>query len=66
MTTQPALAVSAIGAVEPVEVHVINGAQHRPDQMILGQPVSQRRRQQQHLLTIARDEVLAHLGMVLN
>ena len=34
--------------------------------MILRQPIRQRRRQQQHLATVARDEVLTHPEIVIN
>jgi hypothetical protein len=61
-----ALPIGAIRPIEPVQIHLINRPQHRPHQMILRQPIHQRRRQQQHLPTITRNEVLTHPNIVLS
>ena len=61
-----ALPVRAIRPIKPIEIHLLDRAQHRPHEMILRQPIRQRRRQQQHPSAVARDEVLTHPGMVLN
>lgn len=57
---------SAIGGWQRVQVHLLDRAEHRPDEVILRQPISQRRRQQERLAAVTRDEVLTHPGMVLN
>ena len=61
-----ALTIGAIRPIEAVQVHLLHRAEHRPDQMILRQPIRKRRRQQKRLTTVTRDEVLSHPDMVLN
>jgi hypothetical protein len=56
--------VAAIGPIERIEIQLRHRLQHEPRQMVLGQPLPQRRRQQQLLITITRDEVLGHAGIV--
>jgi hypothetical protein len=51
---------------EPVQIHRIDRAQHRPHQMILRQPLAQRRRHQQHLPTLTTHEFSSHTGSPLN
>ncbi len=51
---------------EPIKVHLINGTKHRPHQVLLRQPLSQRRRHQQQLTTIDRYEISSHPRSVLN
>ena len=52
--------------IEPVQVHLLDRAKHRPHKVILRQPIPQRRRQQHHLPTVTRNEVLTHPRMVIN
>ncbi len=42
---------------EPIQVHHLHSAEHRPHQVVLGQPLRQRRRHQQHLTTVTRNEI---------
>ena len=58
--------VSAIGAIKRGQIELAHGIDHTPRQVILRQPLTQARRQQQHLLAITRQEVLRHPGIVLN
>jgi hypothetical protein len=53
-------AVTAIGRIERPEIQLRNALKHEPGQVVLRQPLAQRRRQQQLLITIARQEVLGH------
>jgi hypothetical protein len=62
---RPTPAVVAIAGQERAQVHRLDGIEHEPRQVVLRQPLTQARRQQQLLLTITRDEVLRHPGMVL-
>src|SRR5271169_3319933 len=61
-TTPPVL---AIAGVEGREVDVLDRVDHEPRQMVLRQPLAQRRGHQQQLLTITLDEVLWHPRSVL-
>jgi hypothetical protein len=63
---RPSLPVVSIRAIKRAQIHLLHRAQNRPRQMILRQPIPQRRRQQQHLISIRNDEVLTHHTMVLN
>ena len=63
---RPALTIGSILAIKPVEVHLINRPQHRPDEVIVFQPIRQRRRQKHHLAAVTSHEVLSHPQMVLN
>jgi hypothetical protein len=60
------LTIRPIRPVERVQVHLLDRAQHRPDEVILRQPIRQRRRQQHHLAAVTRDEVLTHPRIVIN
>ena len=62
---RPALAVVAVGRVERLQIQRRDGVDDEPREMTLGQPLAQARRQQQLLITITREEVLRHPGMVL-
>jgi hypothetical protein len=48
-------AVVAIAGVERGQIHLANGVEHEPRQMLLGQPLAQARRQQQLLLAVTRE-----------
>jgi len=48
------------------QVKLIDYVQHIPSQMIVGQPVPQTGRQQQLLLSIARQKVLRHADILLS
>jgi hypothetical protein len=65
LISRPAAAIAAISRVEPLEVHLLDRRQHEPRQMVLRQPLAHIRRHQKRLLTITRDEALAHRQMVL-
>ena len=58
-----AMTVRAIGRVERLQVEPADCVDHEPRQMILRQPIPQRRRQKKRLLTITIDEVLGHAGI---
>jgi hypothetical protein len=58
--------VGAIGGKERGQIKLANYVDHKPREVILGQPLAQARRQQQLLLAIARQEVLRHPGILLN
>jgi hypothetical protein len=59
-------AVLAIARVERRQIDVLDGVDHEPRQMVLRQPLAQRGRHQQQLLTITLDEVLSHAQKCLN
>src|SRR5207302_5258705 len=58
--------VLAIARVERREVDVPDRVDHEPRQMVLRQPLAQRGRHQQQLLTVTLDEVLSHAQKCLN
>ena len=60
-----AVAVPTVSGVERRQIHAGDRVEHEPREVILGQPVAQRRRHQQHLIPITRQEVLRHPGIVL-
>jgi hypothetical protein len=62
---RPTMAVGRIGREERGQIHLRDRVDHKPRQVILGQPLAQARRQQQLLLAITRQEVLRHPRMVL-
>jgi hypothetical protein len=45
---------------EPVQVHLLHRSQHRPHQVILSQPLTQRRRHQQQLPTLTTHKFSSH------
>jgi hypothetical protein len=61
-----AVAVGSIGGVEGLEVERLDGIDHEPGEVVLGEPVAQVRRQEQRLVAVAGDEVLGHAWMVQN
>jgi hypothetical protein len=61
----PPVPVLAIHGVERGEIHLRDRLDHEPREVPLRQPIPDVRRQQKRLLTIGRDEVLAHTGIVL-
>jgi hypothetical protein len=65
LVRRPAVAVLAIGRIERRQIHRLDGVDDKPRQMALGQPLPQRRRQQQLLVPIAAKKVLRHPEMVL-
>jgi hypothetical protein len=58
--------VPAIGGIERRQIHLLDRGQHEPRQVVLRQPIAHARRQQQHLLTVTRNEVLRHDRIVQN
>jgi hypothetical protein len=59
-----AVAIGPVVGIEAAQVHVLDRGQDRPHQVILRQPLKQRRRHQKHLLTITFDELGSHAGIV--
>ena len=57
--------VGAIGSKERGQIQLADRVDHKPGEVILGQPLAQARRQQQLLLAITRQEVLRHPDIVL-
>ena len=60
------VAVSAIRRIERREIQPLHRVDHEPRQMILRQPLPQRRRHQKRLLTTTFNKVLTHPGIQLN
>ena len=58
--------VGAIRGKERSQIELADRVDHKPREVILSQPLTQARRQQQLLLAITRQEVLRHPGIVLN
>jgi hypothetical protein len=58
------MAIGAVIGVELVQNHLRHRIDHEPREVILRQPLAQRRRHQKDLLTITSDEVLSHDGIV--
>ena len=58
-------AVLAISRIKRRQVHLGDRLQHKPREVILGQPLPQARREQQLLIAITRQEVLRHPRRVL-
>jgi hypothetical protein len=57
---RPTMPISPIGGVEARKIELLDRLEDAPHQVILGHPVGHRRRHQEHLLTINRNEVLTH------
>jgi hypothetical protein len=62
---RPAMPVIAIVRIKRPQIELRDGIDHTPRQVALGQPLAQTRRQQQLLITVTRDEVLRHPGILL-
>ncbi len=60
------MAVGAVGAVEGLEVKLLDRLDYEPGEVILWEPVAQVRRQQQRLVSVMCEEVLWHVRMVQN
>ena len=58
--SRPTMTIRPVHLIERGEVHLLDRRQHRPHKVIRRHPIQQRRRQQQRLLAVARDEVLRH------
>jgi transposase len=63
---RPAAAVLPIGRIENVEVHLADGVDDKPGEVVLRQPVPDVGWHQKRLRTITRDKALGHHEMVLN
>lgn len=50
--------IGPVGGIERGQLHLLDGRDHEPREVIVGQPLPHARRQQQFLLTVTRDEVL--------
>ena len=66
LVRRPANTIHVIRPVKRVQIHLLHRLQHEPREMVLRQPIPQIRRQQQLLITITRNEVPGHSGIVLN
>ena len=64
--SRPAAPVLAIGAIERIQIHLADGIDHEPRQVVLREPVPDVGRHQKRLLAITRDKALAHHQMVMN
>lgn len=62
---RPPMAIGPIGAIKPAEIQLLDRIDHEMRQMPIRQPIPQIGRQQQHLITITRNEVLSHPERVL-
>lgn len=58
------MAIGAVLGIELPQVHPLDGLDHKPHEVVLRQPLTQRRRHQKRLLTITTDEVLGHRGIL--
>jgi len=56
----PTPAVGAVAGVEGVEIHLGHGVEDEPGQVVLRQPVEERRGQQEELVTLDSKEVVGH------
>jgi hypothetical protein len=56
----PTPAVGAVAGVESIEIHLGYGIEDEPSQVVLGQPVEERRGQQEELVTLDSEEVVGH------
>ena len=54
------MAIGAVTGVELVQIDLRHRVDHEPREMVLMQPLAQRRRHQKDLLTVTSDEVLGH------
>jgi hypothetical protein len=63
---RPAMPIGAIRGQERAQVELVDRVDHKPREVILGQPFAQARRQQQLLLAITRQEVMRHPEIVVN
>ena len=62
----PTAAVETIGRIERVQLHLADGVDDEPREVVPRQPIPHIRRHQKRLITITRDEALSHHQMVLN
>jgi hypothetical protein len=62
----PRSAVDPVGGVERGQIHLVNGGDDKPRQVILRQPLADIGRHQKRLLAITHDEALSHPRIVLN
>lgn len=56
----PTPTVGAVAGVESIEIHLGHGVEDEPGQVVLGQPVEERRGQQEELVTLDSEEVVGH------
>jgi len=64
--SRPATTIEAIDRIERLQLHLRDGVDDKPRQMVLRQPLPDIGRHQKRLITITRDEALSHHQMVLN
>ena len=57
---RPAAPIDPVGGIESVEVHLRDGVDDEPREVLLGQPRADVRRHQERLLAITRDKALSH------
>jgi hypothetical protein len=63
---RPTAPITPISAIERLEIHLLDGLDHKPREMPFRQPLAHIRRHQKRLLAITSDEALSHHGIVLN
>src|SRR3954453_11631338 len=63
---RPSATVRAVGGIEGIKLHRLDGVEHEPSKVILRQPLTHVRWHQERLLAITRDKPLRHAGIVLN
>jgi len=61
-----AMPIRPIGRIKRRQIQPLDAPDHKPRQMILRQPIPQRRRHQKRLLTIKTNEILRHPRIQLN
>ncbi len=59
-----AMTVLAVVGIELSQIHLLDGLDHKPRQMILRKPLAKRGWHQKSLLTITSNEVMGHGGIV--
>lgn len=55
--------IGAVAGVERGQVHLLDRVEHEPGQMVLLEPLGQRRRHQEHLITLHSQEVVTHVHL---
>src|SRR6202012_1245501 len=63
---RPATPVRTVGDIERLQIHLLDDVDHEPREVPLRQPLANIRRHQERLLSITRDQALAHHPIVLN
>lgn len=59
------MAIGPVVGIKLGQIHLRHRVEHKPREIVLRQPLAQRRRHQKGLLTVTLDEVLSHREIVL-